>query len=72
LKFELSDLKSTIVSHFDRGLPRHGSCGGNKPAKFAEAILQRQNLLSFEAKINAIAIVEKRAAENRDQNFNRY
>jgi hypothetical protein len=32
----------------------------------------QQNLLSCMAKINAIAIVEKRAAENRDQNFNRY
>jgi hypothetical protein len=45
---------------------------GTEPATIAEAISQRQNLLSFESKMNAIAIVDKRATENRDQNFNRY
>jgi hypothetical protein len=72
LKFEISDLKSTIVSSFDRSLPRHGSASRNKPADFAEVMEPWQNLLSCGAKNDAIAIIEKRAAENRDQNFNRY
>jgi hypothetical protein len=44
----------------------------SEPAEIAEDIGQRQKLLSFGAKNDAIAIVEKRAAENRGQNFNRY
>jgi hypothetical protein len=72
LKFEISDLKSTIVSHYDRSLPQHESGSAHKPADSAEVMGPQQNLLSCVAKINAIAIVEKRAAENRDQNFNRY
>ena len=54
------------------GLYLYVTAKGHRSWRMKYRFAGKEKLLSFGAKNDAIAIVEKRAAENRAQNFNRY